>query len=758
MAVALAGGGLEALDGVAVSAEERRGSAAWRGRVAHCVAAGLLVRDPARAFEEAGQFLLGHQRAQWPGAALALEATALGGAGPQPVEGEAAAFFACLRGAGPRRFASPHFAPAAFALPAGAATSAQLIGSMTRWAAPVELARAGAEFAVELYLPPGAYEFQFVVDGEPAPAEGPDAVELEGRGRCYRRTVASPELEGLDALGEEAETILHVRWMRSTPEHGFELIENENSLSYIPTKEDIGLALRAEVLAYIEGQFSFLYFDLSTPVLPGEPSIRSLAIEGSMVEGNTIYPVYTYFGGEEGWSTVKWYRMIANRPNSLEEIRADPAIDGDTASGPAGGYTLQKEDIGKQIVVEVTPVRDDWVAGLPIQCFSAPVAPGVPRCTNIVVLGELTQGAQVTVAATYTGGIEGNSLYQWFRHDEAADSFTPIPDQVLSTYTLTLGDVGRRLAVEYIPVSREGIHGETARLVLDMAILPASPVLANLSLKGNPQEGSALSVDFEYSGGHPGTHVIEWFAVRGTEVVPLAEFRNSTTCKLSLPEVGCFIQARVTPVRSDKAKGETVQAITTEAVAPADPQVLSMSITPFSSTGKATTTEELTTGCRLVLSTEYTGGNEGNSETAWYRMDADGAYIPIEHNGSAYTIADEDSGATIKVVYIPIRSDLAVGEMSKQFITLPPFEVKKSQEAQGSVTTDNQAALNASNTELDGSSENAHLKSDHKDPMESVNPEDAEGLVSTSPDKTIEEGLGNKSMSWSYAAPTEATE
>jgi 1,4-alpha-glucan branching enzyme len=69
-----------------------------------------------------------------------------------------------------------------FALDAPQAKAVQLVGDFTEWEAnprPMRRNRAGAPFVAILPLPPGTYEYKFLVDGEWV--EDPAAPSVENR-------------------------------------------------------------------------------------------------------------------------------------------------------------------------------------------------------------------------------------------------------------------------------------------------------------------------------------------------------------------------------------------------------------------------------------------------------------------------------------------------------------------------------------------------------------------------------------------------
>lgn len=90
------------------------------------------------------------------------------------------------------------------------------------------------------------------------------------------------------AFSEDRDNIIHIRWMRSNTFGVFDVVDGQTSLEYIPKIEDINCCLRAEVLVYVNGNFGFLYYDITSPVLPAPPTCPRLEIKGSIVEGGVL--------------------------------------------------------------------------------------------------------------------------------------------------------------------------------------------------------------------------------------------------------------------------------------------------------------------------------------------------------------------------------------------------------------------------------------------------------------------------------------
>lgn len=97
------------------------------------------------------------------------------------------------------------------------------------------------------------------------------------------------------------------------------------------------------------------------PILEGE------GVVGHPRPGMGLRLGYEYVGGEPGDIAVTWTtRMGATVRDVTSKAKSLP--------GGGSEYTVQNEDEGRQIAVEVEPVRADGMRGESITLFSRPVS------------------------------------------------------------------------------------------------------------------------------------------------------------------------------------------------------------------------------------------------------------------------------------------------------------------------------------------------------------------------------------------------
>ena len=618
MAIASTSPTLQKLDTRPVTAEEQQDVQHYAGKLVYCVTEGLVI-DGSNPEAQADEFLHRLQRETWQDRALALQSIYIASSDghSQLRQGVEVKLNCCLQDIRPAaqrrdnvfRCASIH--PVQFKV-VGDASEVFVVGQMNRWQEKIPLERCSTDgevyFHTTLYLPAGEYEYRYIIDGEQSVDPAKQCFSKHDNGKCNIYSVVDPPNATQDRTDT---TILYVRWLRCNSSNGFDVIENENSLRYIPTQDDIGVCLRAEVLAYINSDFSFLYFDISNPVQQGPPRCQALTMGSGtqFVEGEAVSAKAVYTGGIPGKSKMRWYRIRQDEYSGRET--EEPILE--MSENPFGEYALKQSDVGRRIKVEYVPVRADGEFG-PTAVFVSPeIKPGVPTCLSMSIGdSDVREGRPITVETVYAGGFEGNSRYQWFRQ-EAGDNWVAIPGETSATYTPTASDYKKRLAVEYVPVSVSGVVGGTSRCHIDSTVLADDPHLTKLKITGQLlQEQYMLMADFEYKGGAPGKHDIEWYALSTDGRQRRVGMRGEPTVNLSHEDIGCRISVEVTPVRDDGVRGPKVTDTTEGVVRSAAPtlRLFSLNVTDKSDNP----VDKGMVGAIVTVQQEYFGGMPGQHE------------------------------------------------------------------------------------------------------------------------------------------------
>eukprot|EP01061_Rhynchopus_euleeides_P008653 TRINITY_DN1779_c0_g1_i2.p1 TRINITY_DN1779_c0_g1~~TRINITY_DN1779_c0_g1_i2.p1 ORF type:complete len:577 (+),score=236.04 TRINITY_DN1779_c0_g1_i2:63-1793(+) len=372
---------LQKIDGQAVTDTEMDMADRMQGKVRFCVTEGFVpsTLDDDMLKAEADTFLLDLQRQQSLGKPLRLQSISLGRPedspykGTTPIEGVPILLRICLQDMrAPHKsrndvFHSTCIFPVAFKV-SGDPSEVLVTGSMNGWDTPIALEKVvngtDVSFQTYLYLPPGEHEYRYLVDGVEKVPEDRKTISKYGKGACNYYPVSDVEVPEDQ---EDRDTILHVRWLRSNDFSGFDLLPDQNSLTYTPTEEDVGRCMRCEVLAYEDSNFSSLVFDITQSVQPGFPTCTALDILGDPMEGMPLSVEYTYKGGEEhSQLNMRWLR-VSPEGNELDVT--------EFAEPDGLQYIPTADDVGQCIKVEYSPMRADWIAGNPVTATSRPVRP-----------------------------------------------------------------------------------------------------------------------------------------------------------------------------------------------------------------------------------------------------------------------------------------------------------------------------------------------------------------------------------------------
>eukprot|EP00727_Mastigamoeba_balamuthi_P013621 m51a1_g8882 hypothetical protein (1141) ;mRNA; r:644686-648971 len=436
----------------------------------------------------------------------------------------------------------------------------------------------------------------------------------------------------------------HYQWFR-VDRHGYtRAIAYAARREYTPCTDDIGSCLILQCRTWPpQGQQPSLVYLVTEAIRAVRPSVDGLRIAGELVEDATLEACYSYSGGVEGRSLLHWVKTASSGATEI------------IATGPT--CRLRECDIGACVTLECTPVRSDGVRG-PVQmsATAGPVQPIKPVIHGGTVRGRFTEGERLVIQlGRYEGkDVEGTHLYKWHRvqEDGAADD---VPDAVTDTYLPCLEDVGASLLLEITPVDCRGVQGDVVT-VRTQKISPAKPQVLTITMTGKPEEGEALEVTVEYFGGVEGKSTIQWLrrdpSSEETVAIPHARKRKYTA---RIDDVGYYLVARYTPVRSDGATGDPTQATTLSPVRAALPRARVAELAGLPATECAD----------LRARPEYFGGRPGRSLFGWQRSCAAPvlwADIPSAAGSLVYAPRAEDVGRRLRFWYAPRRMDDVQGD------------------------------------------------------------------------------------------------
>ncbi|KAF5205341.1 Microtubule-associated air9-like protein [Thalictrum thalictroides] len=234
-------------------------------------------------------------------------------------------------------------------------------------------------------------------------------------------------------------------------------------------------------------------------ISPGSPKLLSLHLLGESIEGTVLRVDRKYWGGEEGHSIIRWYRITSD--GTQNEIRGAGSV----------SYTLSIEDIGFLVSVSCEPVRSDLARGATVVSEQiGPVIPGPPTCQSLDLHGLMIEGQRLISVAAYIGGEKGSCVHEWFRiRNNGIKEKLSIDDDYLD---ITVEDVGGCIELVYTPVRNDGLRGTPKRVVSDV-ISPADPVGLELTIP-DCYEDVEVVPHKAYFGGREGCGGFTWYRTK----------------------------------------------------------------------------------------------------------------------------------------------------------------------------------------------------------------------------------------------------
>ena len=159
------------------------------------------------------------------------------------------------------------------------------------------------------------------------------------------------------------------------------------------------------------------------------------------MEGFELIAEGKFRGWTEGLHRWQWWRKDPLGDEFLRISGADER-----------GYAPTQVDIG--YILKVTCIPVDEESGLTGDMVEADCAElikhGFPRVAGMQIKGGPAHSSMLNVVAEYFGGVEGESLVQWYR-SILNGPFLPIAGASEREYWPTLEDVGSLIKVKFIP-------------------------------------------------------------------------------------------------------------------------------------------------------------------------------------------------------------------------------------------------------------------------------------------------------------------
>ncbi|XP_023003645.1 187-kDa microtubule-associated protein AIR9 [Cucurbita maxima] len=490
------------------------------------------------------------------------------------------------------------------------------------------------------------YNFIFAVSSPVAPGSKiPKVVNLEVHGELVEGNIIKGSAVVAWCGGSPGKSV--ASWLRRKWNSPPVVIVGAEDEEYCLTVDDIDSSL---VFMYtpvtVEGAKGEPQYKYTDFIKAAPPSVSNVRIVGDVVEGTTIKGVGDYFGGREGPSKFEW--LYENR-NTGEFV---------LVSSGTCEYTLNKEDVGRQLTFAYVPVNLEGQEGESMSMTSNVVKPAPPKVTNVKIVGDIRENGKITVTGTVTGGSEGSSRVQWFKTSSSLlESFEGLEalstSKIAKAFRIPLGAVGFYIVAKFTPMTPDGESGEPSYAISDGPVDTLPPSLNFLSITGDYTEGGILTASYGYVGGHEGKSIYRWYLheIENDTGTLIHEVSGHLQYRLTKDIIGKFISFQCTPVRDDGIVGEPRICMAQERIRPGSPRLLSLQIVG-----------SVVEGTVLSVDKSYWGGDEGESVFRWFRTSSDGTQKEVRGATSAtYMLSVDDIGYLISVSCEPVRNDWARG-------------------------------------------------------------------------------------------------
>ncbi len=359
----------------------------------------------------------------------------------------------------------------------------------------------------------------------------------------------------------------------------------------------------------------------------GAPTAIDVLLTGTPAVGEDLSVQYTYVdinNDSEGSSTIAWYRSddAAGLVNP-EEL---------TGNANQTTYSLSAADADKYISYTIIPTAmTGTVSSLNHLKQSNLVGPVLtdnpPVATDLAIAGTVEIGQTLTASYTYNdveGDIEGSSIYEWSRADDAAGAGAISVATASLTYVPVADDGGKFIIFTVTPVAATGNSPTgTAVSVATATTVPYAatpPTASNLAIAGIEEVSRTLTGSYVYADINDdveGATLIKWYRAddaAGTGATEVAS--GSLTYELLAADEAKYMLFEVTPVTD---AGETGTAVSTASGA--------IAAKPADAAPEATGVVMIgTPEVGILMSatytyTDYAADPEGASIYKWYTAD-----------------------------------------------------------------------------------------------------------------------------------------
>lgn len=334
-----------------------------------------------------------------------------------------------------------------------------------------------------------------------------------------------------------------------------------------------------------DGSLSIYSFSANNGIYSGTteaaPVASDLKVDGAPVIDELVAVSYTYGdlnGDIEGASEIKWYVASDDQGTGEAEITPDA---GDTT------YTVVAGDVGKYIYFTVLPVAATGTVSDPaFLAKSAAFGPilaseTAPVATNTAMSGLTIVGETLTASYDFSdagGDLEGESILDWYRADDATGSNAEMAATGSLTYKVAGADDKKFMMFVVTPVSLTGwpLMGEKDTVFSAEAILfpPLPPSAEDLAIAGRIDVAAVLTGSYTFvdlNGDEEAESILKWYRADnadGDNGVMVAE--DTSIYTVDALDEGKVIIFEVTPISVPTAAYDTgaVAMVATDTIQP----------------------------------------------------------------------------------------------------------------------------------------------------------------------------------------------
>lgn len=363
------------------------------------------------------------------------------------------------------------------------------------------------------------------------------------------------------------------------------------------------------------------------------PVARSVALTANTTPatvGTQLTASYIYFdadGDTQGSSVIRW-------------LSNGVAI---TSTEGLLSYTLVSADVGKTIVVEVTPKAVSGVlSGSATLSNSIAINNSVPTANNVVVTPSTARVNTLLTASFLYNDVDndpkGASVYEWSNGTDVVGTG--------ATYTVAVADAHKTLSVKVTPVASSGTSPGVAATSTGLAVDNSPPSITGLAIgsnvTGKAYTGVELNANYSFqdpdSDGE-GATTYQWLR-DGAPIGGATALRYTVTSA----DIGVPLTVRVTP-KDNFVSALSGASVTSSAITPVNLAPVASNVRIIDAAGS--------TPAQHILAAVYDyADHEGDlAGTPLYVWKRNG--VPVA-SSTIYDLGLSDAGSAISVEITPV--------------------------------------------------------------------------------------------------------